>query len=71
MFTVFLDANGVGSIEVLMTFLVLYFALCSKFWGLGLTSNYEEGGGESSVTDVVSCQCLMDCYFEFCFSRWF
>ena len=51
-------------------FLVI-FVVCSKFLGVGLTSNYEEGGGKSSVTDVVSCQCVMDCNFEFCFSRCF
>ena len=28
-------------------------------------SNCEEGGGDSFVTDVVSCQCLMGCNFEF------
>ena len=44
-----------------MIFLVkhfLLFVVCSQFFGVGFTSNYEEGGSESSVTDVVSCQCL-------------
>ena len=28
-------------------------------------SNYEEGGSEPSVIDVVSCQCLIGCNFDF------
>ena len=28
-------------------------------------SSYEEGGGESSGTDVASCQCPMCCNFDF------
>ena len=28
-------------------------------------SNYEEGGSESSGTDVVSCQCPVGCNFAF------
>ena len=45
-----------------MIFLVKYFSsvlLCVvDFVGVRFTSTYEEGGSESSVTGVVSCQCL-------------
>ena len=30
-------------------------------------SCYEEGGGGSSVIDVVSCQCPIGCNLDFCF----
>ena len=35
-------------------------------------SKYEEWGSNSFVTDIVSCQCLMGCNFEFYyyFSVW-
>ena len=33
----------------------------SHFFGVGLMSNNEEGGSESSGTNVVTCQCLMGC----------
>ena len=64
----FLDVN---SVSILMRFLCLSSDFLSNtvIYGVGLVSNYKEGGGESSITDVVICRCLMGCNFDICFSK--